>query len=153
MIPITFHTEWTLVASTCPPFLFLAGLLLLWLWKSHSMWLRGGWLCLSSFSQDSRGHAHHHESINALFHYVIYIGHLTFAKKIMMMGTNSTTMHCVPGTISSLLLLLVTQSSVVSTSLRLHGLWPARFLCPWDFSGKNTGVGCHFLHWAVSSLP
>src|SRR5574337_44455 len=22
---------------------------------------------------------------------------------------------------------------------------PARFLCPWDFSGKNTGVGCHFL--------
>ena len=19
------------------------------------------------------------------------------------------------------------------------------FLCPWDFSGKNTGVGCHFL--------
>ena len=22
---------------------------------------------------------------------------------------------------------------------------PARILCPWDFSGKNTGVGCHFL--------
>ena len=21
----------------------------------------------------------------------------------------------------------------------------ARFLCPWDFPGKNTGVGCHFL--------
>ena len=21
----------------------------------------------------------------------------------------------------------------------------ARLLCPWDFSGKNTGVGCHFL--------
>ena len=21
----------------------------------------------------------------------------------------------------------------------------ARFLCPWDFAGKNTGVGCHFL--------
>ena len=20
-----------------------------------------------------------------------------------------------------------------------------RFLCPWDFPGKNTGVGCHFL--------
>ena len=26
-----------------------------------------------------------------------------------------------------------------------HGLWPARFLCPWDFIGKNTGVGSHFL--------
>ena len=25
-------------------------------------------------------------------------------------------------------------------------LWqPTRFLCPWDSSGKNTGVGCHFL--------
>jgi len=22
---------------------------------------------------------------------------------------------------------------------------PARLLCPWDFSGKNTGVDCHFL--------
>ena len=21
----------------------------------------------------------------------------------------------------------------------------SRFLCPWDFPGKNTGVGCHFL--------
>ena len=44
----------------------------------------------------------------------------------------------------------------------------ARFLCPWDFPGKNTGVGCHFLlqwvfptqglnlrllHWQVDSLP
>ena len=29
--------------------------------------------------------------------------------------------------------------------LRLHGLWPARFLCPWDFPGKNPGVCCHFL--------
>ena len=27
-----------------------------------------------------------------------------------------------------------------------HGLQPsARFLCPWDFPGKNTGVGCHSL--------
>ena len=22
-----------------------------------------------------------------------------------------------------------------------HGPWPSRFLCPWDFPGKNTGVG------------
>ena len=27
-----------------------------------------------------------------------------------------------------------------------HGLQPARLLCSWDFPGKNTGVGCHFLH-------
>ena len=30
------------------------------------------------------------------------------------------------------------------TLLCPHGLWPARALCPWDFRGKNTGVGCHF---------
>ena len=45
---------------------------------------------------------------------------------------------------------------------------PARVFCPWDFPGKNTGVGCHFLlqgiflaqesnpcllHWQADSLP
>ena len=35
--------------------------------------------------------------------------------------------------------------SVVSNSLRPHGLGLARLFCPWDSSGKNTGVGCHFL--------
>ena len=29
--------------------------------------------------------------------------------------------------------------------LRPYGLQPARLLCPWDFPGKNTGVGCYFL--------
>ena len=35
--------------------------------------------------------------------------------------------------------------SVVSDSLWPHGLQPSKLLCPWDFPGKNTGVGCHFL--------
>ena len=35
--------------------------------------------------------------------------------------------------------------SVLSDSLGPHGLWPTRFLRPWDFPGKSTGVGCHFL--------
>ena len=26
-----------------------------------------------------------------------------------------------------------------------HGVEPARRLCPWNFPGKNTVVGCHFL--------
>ena len=45
---------------------------------------------------------------------------------------------------------------------------PPKLLCPWDFPGKNTGVGCHsllqgifptqgsdlhLLHWQVDSLP
>ena len=35
--------------------------------------------------------------------------------------------------------------SVVSNSSRPHGLQPTRLLRPWDFPGKNTGVGCHCL--------
>ena len=35
--------------------------------------------------------------------------------------------------------------SVVSDSLRPHGLYPTRLLPPWDSPGKSTGVGCHFL--------
>ena len=34
--------------------------------------------------------------------------------------------------------------SVVSDSLRPHGLQPTRLICPWDSPGKNTGVSCHF---------
>ena len=30
-------------------------------------------------------------------------------------------------------------------SLWPHGLQPTRLLCSWDFPGKGTGVGCHFL--------
>ena len=56
----------------------------------------------------------------------------------------------------------------MSESVRPHGLWSARLLCPWDSPGKNTGVGCHFLlqgifptqgsnlnllHWQAGSLP
>ena len=33
--------------------------------------------------------------------------------------------------------------SVLSDSLRPHGLQPTRVLHPWDFPGKSTGVGCH----------
>ena len=39
----------------------------------------------------------------------------------------------------------VFNRSVVSNSLRPHGLQPAKLLCPWDSPGKNTGVGSHFL--------
>ena len=43
--------------------------------------------------------------------------------------------------------------SVVSDSLRPHGLQPTRLLCPWDFPGKSTGVGCHCLLWYVHIYP
>ena len=56
-------------------------------------------------------------------------------------------------------------------TLRPHGLYSARLLCPWDSPGKDTGVGCHallqgifptkgsnpcllcLLHWQARSLP
>ena len=62
----------------------------------------------------------------------------------------------------------VLSCSVMSNSLRPHGLEPTRHLCLWDFPGKNIGVGCHFilqgifqtkrsnhhlLLWQVDSLP
>ena len=49
--------------------------------------------------------------------------------------------------------------SVVSDSLRPHGLQPTRLLHPWDFPGKSTGVGWHCLlelhyynHWSYIEL-
>ena len=43
------------------------------------------------------------------------------------------------------LLLLLLSRSVVSNSVRPHRWQPIRLPRPWDFPGKNTGVGCHFL--------
>ena len=54
------------------------------------------------------------------------------------------------------------------TLLQPHGLSPTRLLCPWNFPGKNMGVGCYFLlqgifptqgsnpcllHWQADSVP
>ena len=66
---------------------------------------------------------------------------------------------------------VVCACSIVSDSLRPHGLQPTGLLCPWDSPGKNTGVGCHallqgifptqglnlhllcLLHWQAGPLP
>ena len=60
--------------------------------------------------------------------------------------------------------------AVSRPTLRCYGLQPATLLCPWNFAGENTGVGCHsllqgifstqglspcilhLLHWQVGSL-
>ena len=64
-----------------------------------------------------------------------YIAFLVFeVSSFLMCGT--TTMEW---------LVLLSESvscSVMSDSLQLHGLKPARLLCSWDFPVKNTGVGC-----------
>ena len=65
----------------------------------------------------------------------------------------------------------VLSCSIMFGSLWPHGLQFARLLCPWNFPGKNIGVGCLFplhgifrtqgsnlcllcvLHWQADSLP
>ena len=39
----------------------------------------------------------------------------------------------------------VLSCSDTCDSLQSCGLWPPRLLCSWNFLGKNTEVGCHFL--------
>ena len=56
----------------------------------------------------------------------------------------------------------------MSNSFAIHGFIACQAPCPWNFPGKNTGVGCHFLlqgifpdqrlnltllHWQADSLP
>ena len=43
--------------------------------------------------------------------------------------------------------------SIMSNSSWPHGLQPTRLLCPWDFPGKSTGVGCHCLLRICSLTP
>ena len=40
---------------------------------------------------------------------------------------------------------LMLKLSVAQSCLTLCNLQPTRLLCPWDFPGKDTGLGCHFL--------
>ena len=53
--------------------------------------------------------------------------------------------------ISFLLSLESVSHSVMSNSLRPHGLQPARLLWPWDSSGKNTGVYLPFIPFSGES--
>ena len=48
-----------------------------------------------------------------------------------------------------LLVVAVVSHSAVSDSLKHHELQSARLLCPWNFRGKNTEVGCHFCLWCI----
>ena len=48
------------------------------------------------------------------------------------------------------LVVVVVQSLSHAQLLQPHGLQPTSLLCPWDSSGKNTGVGCHFFLQGIS---
>ena len=51
------------------------------------------------------------------------------------------------------LLLFIVQSLSHIQLLRPHGLQPTRLLCLWDFPGKNTREGYHFLLQGIFSSP
>ena len=40
---------------------------------------------------------------------------------------------------------LCVRAQLCLTLCNPMGVQPSRLLCSWDFPGKNTGVGCHFL--------
>ena len=68
----------------------------------------------------------------------------------------------------SKLVMVSAKSLQLCPTVLTYGLQPTRLPCPRDFSGKNTGGGCHFLlqgifptqglnphllHWQAGSLP
>ena len=62
----------------------------------------------------------------------------------------TTSRHLAPCLFAIWMLICISTSYCFITQSCLNSLWPyglkpARFLCPWDFPGKNIGVGCHFL--------
>ena len=77
-----------------------------------------------------------------------------------------TSANCM--TFQPVVVIVVLVAKSRPTLLQTHGLQPTRLFCPWDFPGKNSGVGCHFLpqgivpdqwsnlcllHWQADSLP
>ena len=77
-------------------------------------------------------------------------------------------LHCRPRSPRGSILSTCTRVQSRSTLCDPVDYSPHRRLCPWDFPGKNTGMGCHFLlqgnfwtqglnlsvrHWEVDSLP
>ena len=92
------------------------------------------WLCRQK--QVNRGHLH----LGKIYHwwgapiFIYFNEHVTLLRNNHRILQNLyTSMH-----VSSV-------AKSCSTLLQPHGLQPTRLLCPWDFPGKNTGVGCHFL--------
>ena len=55
--------------------------------------------------------------------------------------------------LSVLMCVCVCACSVISDSMQSHGLQHTRFLCPWNFPGKNTGLGCCSLLQGIFSTP
>ena len=63
---------------------------------------------------------------------------------MIIKSLKSSKMSCIV-LVNGILCVVCQVSSVLSDFSQSYGLWPARFLCPWDSPDKNTGMGCHSL--------
>ena len=107
----------------------------------------GCWLRISFLSELSRLEV---KGLISPFGYLAYFPHFENAKRsfffLFYQICQALTRKSIQiQYISMKLQCLVLSRSVVFDSLQPHGLRHTRLLCPWDFPGKNTGVGWHFL--------
>ena len=116
----------------------------------------------SAVQQKDNLSAHLKENLNFLFCYVIFANFtllllLSRFSHVRLCATPQTTAHQAPLSLGfsrqehwnglplpSPMHESESEVSVVSDSSRPHGLQPTRLLCPWEFPGKSTGVGCHY---------
>ena len=85
-----------------------------------------------------------------MFHKIQYFPSIFQSRQPLYVALSSTTQSELQGWPRSLEIMTCICNSGVHAklpqscpTLRPHGLQPTRLLCPWDFPGKNTGVGCH----------
>ena len=75
----------------------------------------------------------------SLFHRSVHLCHI--------LDSTCQRYHMVFVSVRLISLSMITSCLVSKSCLALqpHGWQPARLLCPWDFPGRSTGVGSHFL--------
>ena len=84
------------------------------------------------------------ESFTSYHHFDVYVvirNYCHLGQNVYNIITYNTMLELSPAILAFLLVCVWVSHSVV----RPHGLQPTRFLYPWDFPGKDIGMGCHFL--------
>ena len=79
--------------------------------------------------------------------YSLFHNFLSFCESTCKGQSPEKWQSCIFQAIGSILLQRCRPSimKLSCVSLQPFGLQATRLCCPWGFSGKNTGVGCHFL--------
>ena len=114
--------------------------------SAYSIWSCIIWIFFSrsmdSFMQPSRFKFRVSSPIFSWTHFLVwYLTHPSARKPLCEGFLKDCSSGCADELEPPLLLLC----SPICDSSWPHGLQPAALLCPWDFPGKKTRVGCHFL--------